>query len=299
MRGLLAAVVTLAVPVGAWAGWTFPTLQGEEIPLERFYEGKWCLDFVVAPECLACAVSIGWLRNWQAEQTQSRIQVALVVPWDTPELRAALEGVPFPVLVDSQFILASWFKVQVAPTVVLFAEATFVKKLEWPFQEEELRTKLSELEEFVIPRPQDLLGQEPPDFSGVDLAGSPVASEDLPRPVLLFFFSTACPACRASLEMMDDLTRLVPVVLIVLTKGHELTPEDLGKLRDLKGKYGERLRVVLLGDREKEVMDHFRVRWTPTFFLVNAAGTLRAVWEGANEALPREIADLMQETGDL
>ena len=296
MRGLLAAVVTLAIPLGVWAGWTFPTLQGEEIPLERFYEGKWCLDFVMAPECMACAVSIGWLRNWQAEQTQSRIQVALVVPWDTPELRAALEGVPFPVLVDSQFILASWFKVQVAPTVVLFAEATFEKKLEWPFQEEELRTKLSELEEFVIPRPQDLLGQEPPDFSGVDLAGSPVASEDLPRPVLLFFFSTACPACRASLEMLDAMVEQVPVALLVVTKGHELASTDREELAALAETYGTRLYIVILGERERETMESFRIRWTPTFLLVDATGRLAAVWEGFSENLLIELEELLGES---
>jgi thiol-disulfide isomerase/thioredoxin len=295
MRELLALAMIVAIPFGVWAGWTFPTLQGEEIPLERFYEGKWCLDFVVAPECTACAVSIGWLRNWQAEQTRSRVEVALVVPWDTPELRASLEDVPFPVVVDSQFILASWFKVKVAPTVVLFAEATFEEKLEWPFQEAELRAKLSELAEFVIPRPQDLLGQGLPEFSGADLTGSPVASEDLPRPVFLFFFSTTCPACRASLEMLDAVVERVPVALLVLTKGHEFTSEDREELAALAEKYGTRLHIVILGEKERETMESFRVRWTPTFFLVDATGKLAAVWEGSSENLILELEELLGE----
>lgn len=293
MRILMVAAVLLAFPLSVYAGWEFSTLQGGKIPLDDLYEGKWCLAFVVAPECLACAVAIGWLKMWQGEQTESRIQVALVVPWDTPELRESLTGVPFPVIVDPEFVLASWFKVKVAPTVALFAEGTFNEILTWPFTEDELRAKLLELQRFVIPRPQDLVGGPPPALAGTDLAGEEIRPDAIPRPALLFFFSTTCPACRASLEMMDDLTRLLPVVLIVLTKGHELTPEDMAELRGLAERYGERLTVVLLGDREREVMDRYRVRWTPTFFLVDAAGTLRAVWEGPSETLPLEIEEML------
>jgi|Deesub1362A_J573_1020465.scaffolds.fasta_scaffold11127_2 thiol-disulfide isomerase/thioredoxin len=293
MRIFLVAALFLVFPLDAFAGWKFSTLQGGEIPLDDLYEGKWCLTFVVAPECLACAVAIGWLKLWQGEQTESLIQVALVVPWDTPELRESLEGVPFPVIVDPEFVLASWFKVKVAPTVALFAEGAFNEVLEWPFTEEELRGKLSALQAFVIPRPQDLLGEPPPELAGIDLAGMEFNEEDLPRPSLLFFFSTTCPACRASLEMMDDFTRLLPVVLVVLSKGEELSAEDREELEGLSGKYGEGLKVVLLGEREKEIMERYRIRWTPTFFLVDAEGALRAVWEGPSETLPLEIEELL------
>ncbi|MGY4706822.1 redoxin domain-containing protein [Candidatus Bipolaricaulota sp. J31] len=289
---LLVAIILFSSPL-AFANWEFSTLQGEKVPLDNLYEGKWCLAFVVAPECLACAVAIGWLKAWQEEQTASRIQVALVVPWDTPELRESLEGVPFPVIVDPELVLASWFKVKVAPTVALFAEGAYNEVLTWPFTEGELRGKLRELQRFVIPRPQDLLGNPPPELVGTDLAGRKMSSGDIPHPALLFFFSPTCPACRASLETMDDLSRLLPVVLVVLTKGHELTPEDIGELKDLQERYGEKLIVVLLGDREKEVMDRYRIRWTPTFFLVDAEGMLRKVWEGPSETLVPELEELL------
>jgi len=293
MRIVSAAAIILLSPLIALAGWEFSTLQGGKIPLDDLYEGKWCLAFVVAPECLACAVAIGWLKAWQGEQTASRIQVALVVPWDTPELRESLEGVPFPVIVDPELVLASWFKVKVAPTVALFAEGAYNEVLTWPFTEGELRGKLLELQRFVIPRPQDLLGNPPPELVGTDLTGKGIGSAVVPHPALLFFFSPTCPACRASLEMLDDITRLLPVVLIVLTKGHELTPEDMRELEALRGKYGERLTIVLLNGHEKEVMDSYRIRWTPTFFLVDADGVLRKVWEGPSETLVLELEELL------
>ncbi len=293
MRIWVVVLMFLAISFGAAAEWTFPTLQGEEIPIERFYEGKWCFAFIVAPECTACAVTVGWLKNWQEEQTSSQISVALVVPWDTPELRASLEGVPFPVVVDSRFVLASWFKVKVAPTVALFAEGTFDEKLEWPFSEGDLRAGLAELEGFVIPRPQDLLGEALPEFQGEDLQGEGVSSDRIPTPSLLFFFSTTCPACRASLEMLPSLTAEVPVVLLVLTKGHELTPEDREELEVLQERYGKKLTVAILGDREQETMERFRIRWTPTFFFVDENGILKAVWEGPQETLPLEVEELL------
>ena len=279
------------------ASQAFPLLGGGEIPFDRILQGKWCFAFVVAPGCGACDMAIDWLEDWDSRQTQSEIQVALVVPWETPELREALGEVPLPVIIDSQFVLASWFHIEVAPTVVLFAEGTFSEKLKWPFDRDDLETKLEELKEFVIPRPQDLLGGPPPELRGVNLQGKEVGIEDLPRPVLLFFFSTTCPACRASLAFLDDFTKLLPVAMVVLNKGHELSDEDRNELSDLKEKYGDKLTVVVLGKREKETMERYRIRWTPTFFLVGKDGLVKAVWEGPTETLVLEIEEYL-ETGD-
>ena len=287
-------LVSCFVSASPAAEWKFPTLQGGEVPLDDLYRGKWCLMFVVAPDCTACAAAIGWLEAWKEEQTESRVQTALVVPWDTPELRTALAKVSLPVIVDAEFLLASWFKVKAAPTAVLFAEGTFEEVLEWPFSAEELWGKLSELREFVIPRARDLLGQAVLDFTGTDLSGAPVNSWELPRPALLFFFSTTCPACHASLEMLPYLTEEVPVVLLVLTHGHELTPEDREELKSIRERYHEQLYIVILGVNERKTEERFRIRWVPTFFLVNADGRFVAVWEGPTETLPQEVEELLE-----
>lgn len=292
MRALIALVLVASFAPGALAVWQFHTLQGKEFPLDALFEGKWCLAFVTAPGCSACAAAIGWLERWEEVQTKSEVHMAVVVPWDTPELRDALKAVQFPVIVDDKFILAQHFKVKVAPTVVLFAEGAFVRILKWPFYPKELWKNLSELNAFVIPKPQDLLGGPPPKLSGTDLEGKEISLEALPRPFLLFFFSVTCPACRASLEFMDRFTDLLHVALVILTKGHGLSLKDREELASLAEKYGHRLTIILPED-EGKAMERYRIRWTPTFFLVDVKGNLRAVWEGSSETLIQELVDLL------
>ena len=96
--------------------------------------------------------------------------------------------------------------------------------------------------------------------------------------------------------MLDAMVEQVPVALLVVTKGHELASTDREELAALAETYGTRLYIVILGERERETMESFRIRWTPTFLLVDATGRLAAVWEGSSENLLIELEELLGES---
>lgn len=133
-----------------------------------------------------------------------------------------------------------------------------------------------------------------PDFSLPDLQGSIHHRTDyLGRPMLVNFWATWCPPCRAEMGDLDILgRRLAP-------RGLQLLAVSVDDDPFLVAEYVRRERLsltVLLDVRHRWSDEYLHVPGFPTTYLVSADGVVRTAWVGArpwaDAAVQKEVADL-------
>lgn len=112
-----------------------------------------------------------------------------------------------------------------------------------------------------------------PALAGSLLDGKPVALNALAgQPVLVHFWATWCPICRAEQGSIDDLARTIPVITVAMQSGdrnavaHYLRNEALG--------------FPVLNDPDAAIARQWGVRAVPTSFIVDGAGQIRYVEVG-------------------
>ena len=123
------------------------------------------------------------------------------------------------------------------------------------------------------PRP----GRFAPDFTLTDLDGNEVTlSEQRGKKVILNFWATWCPPCRAEMPDLERLARdhqsTVTVLLVDLEEGEEqIRPflEDIG------------VTLVPLLDVDAEVATMYRVAALPTSLIIDEEGVIQEVQAGA------------------
>ena len=123
------------------------------------------------------------------------------------------------------------------------------------------------------PRP----GRYAPDFSLVDLDGNQVKLSDLRgKKVILNFWATWCPPCRAEMPDLERLAREHEGTLTVLLVDLEEEEDQIRPFLDDMG-----ITLVPLLDVEAEVAKMYRVSALPTSVIIDEDGVIQEVQVGA------------------
>ncbi len=131
------------------------------------------------------------------------------------------------------------------------------------------------------PRP----GFVAPDFELPTLDGSTMRLSDLRgRPVVINFWATWCPPCRAEMPaIIREYQRYKGDGLIVLAVNQAESPTKVAAFRD---EFGMPFPILL--DEKMSVSDMYEIRFLPTTFFIAADGTIiDMVTGGMNEAAVR------------
>jgi thiol-disulfide isomerase/thioredoxin len=112
-----------------------------------------------------------------------------------------------------------------------------------------------------------------PALTGTLLDGKPATLKAFAgRPVLVHFWATWCPICRAEQGSIDDLARRIPVITVAMQSGERnAVAEYLRK---------EALSFPVLNDPDAAIARQWGVRAVPASFIVDGAGQIRYVEVG-------------------
>lgn len=120
---------------------------------------------------------------------------------------------------------------------------------------------------------RDAVGGRAPPLEGVDLDGLPRALADFRgRPVLVYFWATWCPVCRAEQGTIRSLAEDYAVLSVAL---EDTAPAALRAYVDRHD-----LDFPVLRDADGVLAHRYGVRGVPAFFVVDAAGTIRSAAAG-------------------
>jgi thiol-disulfide isomerase/thioredoxin len=112
-----------------------------------------------------------------------------------------------------------------------------------------------------------------PALAGVLLDGnSYVLAPAAGQPVLVHFWATWCPICRAEQGSIEALARDYPAVTVAMQSG-----DDAEVARYLRT---ESLSFPVLNDSDGAIAAHWGVRGVPASFIVDGAGQIRFVEVG-------------------
>jgi thiol-disulfide isomerase/thioredoxin len=130
--------------------------------------------------------------------------------------------------------------------------------------------------------PSAEVGGEAPDFALETLDGDTLALSDLHgTPVVVNFWATWCPPCRAEIPALESAYRDLGGEVVVL--GVDVG-EGAGVVVDFVGEYGMTYPVVL--DTSQDIARSYRVRAFPTTYFVDSHGIIVDVHTGPlNEPL--------------
>jgi DsbE subfamily thiol:disulfide oxidoreductase len=97
------------------------------------------------------------------------------------------------------------------------------------------------------------------------------------QPVLVHFWATWCPICRAEQGSIDDLARTIPVITVAMQSG------DRNEVAQYLRKAG--LSFPVLNDPNGMIATQWGVRAVPASFIVDGTGQIRYVEVGYTTAV--------------
>ena len=119
-------------------------------------------------------------------------------------------------------------------------------------------------------------GYPAPDFTLSTLDGAEISLSDLEgKPVLLNFWATWCPPCRAEMPDLQDFHATYGDQVTLLGVNWAEKPEEV---RAFLGRYGITYPNVL--DRRGRVFVQYRLTGLPTTLFIDEAGLVRGLWYG-------------------
>jgi len=138
-------------------------------------------------------------------------------------------------------------------------------------------------------RPLVKVGSQAPDFTLKDLTGKDVKlSEYLGKIVLLEFWATWCPPCRAAVpELVSLQYKYDTKGFVVLAVSIDEGGNPRGKLTEFAEEYKMNY-PVLLGD--DEVAGDYSVHSIPTSFLIDRTGRIVKIYMGYIDDLEARIS---------
>jgi thiol-disulfide isomerase/thioredoxin len=111
-----------------------------------------------------------------------------------------------------------------------------------------------------------------PDFSSTTLEDGPIALRDLRgKVVLLNFWATWCPPCRAEMPAIQSVYQAHPGDMVVLAVNEAEAP---GVVKDFVSPFHFGFPILL--DRDAAIAQRFRVQGLPTSYFVDRDGIIRA-----------------------
>lgn len=122
-----------------------------------------------------------------------------------------------------------------------------------------------------------LTGHKAPEFALKSLQGSQVSLADFKgQVVLLDFFSTWCPPCRAAVPMLQEFETKYK------DKGLKVISIDQGESQSLVGAYAKETRysALMLIDEDGSVSERYKVTGLPTFVVIDQKGKVAAYQMG-------------------
>lgn len=135
-------------------------------------------------------------------------------------------------------------------------------------------------------------GQRAPNATLVDLQGSQLKISDLKgRPLIINFWATWCPPCRAEIPELDAVYREhrdKGLEVLGINYGEESETVQ-GFLKGMEVSY----RIVM--DPYDEAADRYRIAALPTSFFVDSEGIIRAVHLGGmdRQAIEGKLAKIL------
>jgi thiol-disulfide isomerase/thioredoxin len=150
---------------------------------------------------------------------------------------------------------------------------------------------------FVLPWEQDLLGAQglraTPDFILKDLSQKKIRLNDFKgKVVILNFFATWCPPCRAEIPELNKLYRLNKdkgLVVLGISLDMDASPQGLVTfVKDMKITY-----PVLMGTTD--LAEKYQVNGVPTTILINREGKAQTRYDGLVPAsrLEKDLSTLL------
>lgn len=123
-------------------------------------------------------------------------------------------------------------------------------------------------------------GEQAPDFQLYDLAGNPVKRSDyLGKKVLLNFWATWCPPCRAEMPQMEKFHAEYGEDIAVLAVNLTDTEKNPQHVAGFVSEYALTFPVIL--DEQGEVADLFKIFAYPTTYVLDRDGVIRSIHQGA------------------
>lgn len=121
------------------------------------------------------------------------------------------------------------------------------------------------------------VGQLAPDFTLTDLEGEPVKLSDLRgRAVLLNFWASWCPPCRAEMPDLQEAHEKYSDGIRILAVNIQ---EDKEAVKNFVQEFGLTFTVLL--DSDGSVARTYRIAAIPTSFFIDRNGIIRLRWVGA------------------
>ncbi|MBP7416773.1 MAG: redoxin domain-containing protein [Pyrinomonadaceae bacterium] len=190
--------------------------------------------------------------------------------------------------------------VGLAVIVLLLAAVMYLKSVSEQQKQIMRRIELMELigrdtvdverEDIGHPREGLPLGALVPDFELPDLDGKTVTLKDIKadkKPVVFFFVAPTCTPCRALLPQFEEWQRdLADKVKFVFISNRAA--------KDNRAKFGGDREKTILLQKDREVAELFRAKWTPMAVLMDTKGRI-ASFTGAGDLGLRE---LMEKVGE-
>ena len=133
-------------------------------------------------------------------------------------------------------------------------------------------------------------GVAAPDFTLIDLAGETIELSQLRgTPVLLNFYNSTCPWCQTEMPRLADVYRRQDEVAVrvigIVTADDEATAAAFAK--------DKRLEFPSVLDTDHQVCAAYAIERVPTLVMVNEAGYISCVYEGASEQLAGVVEQTM------
>lgn len=136
-------------------------------------------------------------------------------------------------------------------------------------------------------------GQRAPDFTLNDLNGSPIRlSNYLGKKVLINFWASWCPPCRAEMPHMQQFYEDYKDNTVILGVNMTATEERSEDIRPFVEEFGLTFPIVL--DKEGNLMGDYVVIAYPTTYVIDEQGIIRDVFRGAinYEIMQKTIEEL-------
>ena len=135
-------------------------------------------------------------------------------------------------------------------------------------------------------------GQDAPDFAVTDVDGKPVSlSEFKGKVIILNFFATWCPPCRAEIPDFIELTKAYGDKLAIIG----VSDEDKGSLKGFTKSQGINYSVLI--DREGKASSAYGpIRAVPTTFVIDKNFKIRRHYIGARskEEFENDIKEMLK-----